>query len=658
MPARTTAVLLALLSCTAAPWASAADEPAVPPSVKWYEESRGGNKTGYRRVVWAPSTWEGRNTVRDTTTVVTRTQRDMAGAKDQFSVTVTTELERSEDGLLWWQRQRAEEAGHVTTHELTWTGSGYVSVTRVGDLPEKRIEVALAEPVHVDAEALLGEKARRGTLEPGQRHDIRQLDLRAREAKTEEVRVVGRDTLQDGEGVAVPTVALLQRDPETGSEVLLWIDEQGTFVQARVGAFLIRRTSQEKAEEMPVEPAEYSITTPAAPRLERIFSADLLRIDVHVRADEHRQFPEFPTSPWSRVVGVDGAEGAARVVHMELRRHDRPEASAQLPIADPVFERQLESSALMQTGHELVRSTVTEVLGEEREARRAAALLARFVYTALRKQSSDVGQADAVQILRERCGDCSEHALLYVTLCRAAGIPARRCSGYVCIGGIWGSHAWAEIWTGAWIGADPTTGEVGNAARYVFYGYPDEPGSHPDVVSSRAAERIRIVTTRLEEGPAGFDLLDEDQHRIYDAAGRRYLHVLVGLEARDVPEDWQVELSHDRVMRIRGPAFQAQLVAQADQGSDIDSLGRGSRGTRTTFAGAPALLRQSGPTRAYLVFSRRRILQVRVSDATPEDVAALERVLAPTFADPPLPWHAPAPAAGEPAVPPSPDHDK
>ena len=54
--------------------------------------------------------------------------------------------------------------------------------------------------------------------------------------------------------------------------------------------------------------------------------------------------------------------------------------------------------------------------------------IAAFVFT-LEKQSPEISDTTAVEILKERRGDCSEHAVLFVALCRAAGIPARRCSG-------------------------------------------------------------------------------------------------------------------------------------------------------------------------------------------------------------------------------------
>ena len=631
------ALLAWVLLAAGPPAARAADEAR---SETWYTESQDGHKTGYRRVVWSPSTWKGRKTLHDTTTVVSRTVRNMAGMRDVFQTTVTSDLERGEDGTLWWMQTRVEEAGRVQLSETVWTGQGYRHAQHIIGQEENRetFDVPLPEPVLVDAESVLGPRIRAGTLKAGDAIDIRQLDLRARKARTSTVTVVARETIQDERGQPLETWKVLEVDPASRTEMSMWIDDHGAFVRVRAGSSLIERTTQEQAEQLPTRAAEYSITVAATPRLERIFSADRVRIDVHIRPDEHRKLPEFPESPWSRTKSVEDLGADGQVAHVELTRYDNVEAKASIPVVGETWTRTLEATAEMQVRDPLIQKTAREVVGEEKDARRAAHKLARFVYTKLAKQSLDVAQGDAVQILKECRGDCSEHCLLFVTLCRAAGIPARRCSGYVCIGGLWGSHAWAEIWTGAWIGADPTTGEIGTGARYLFFGYPDEAESYPAVVSARVRGRLRIVTTHLDEGAASFDLTDPDRHRIYDPEGRRYIHVLAGLEARDVPEGWTVDLGDDRVLRIRGDGFSAQLTASADQGEDIDSVGRYFPGTRTTFAGAPALLRKVGATRMYLVHSRRRLIQLAIAGASGETLTQLEAVLGPTFAEPALAW--------------------
>ena len=65
-------------------------------------------------------------------------------------------------------------------------------------------------------------------------------------------------------------------------------------------------------------------------------------------------------------------------------------------------------------------------------------------------------------IIERRKGDCSEHALLFTNLTRAAGLPAREVGGWVYDGiGKFVPHAWAEVAIKAnnnfyWLPVDPT----------------------------------------------------------------------------------------------------------------------------------------------------------------------------------------------------------
>ncbi|MBK9386219.1 MAG: transglutaminase domain-containing protein [Planctomycetes bacterium] len=100
-----------------------------------------------------------------------------------------------------------------------------------------------------------------------------------------------------------------------------------------------------------------------------------------------------------------------------------------------------------------------QVVGEEPEAWRAAQALERWVEANLTDKNMDVAFASALEVCRNRSGDCSEHAVFLAALCRAAGIPARVSMGLLYIGGIWGGHAWNEVWIeGRWYALDATLG--------------------------------------------------------------------------------------------------------------------------------------------------------------------------------------------------------
>lgn len=73
-------------------------------------------------------------------------------------------------------------------------------------------------------------------------------------------------------------------------------------------------------------------------------------------------------------------------------------------------------------------------------------------------------------VIEQRRGDCTEHAALFVTLARAAGIPAREVGGLLWVERLdaFGGHAWAEVEIGGvWVPVDPTWGEVPADARHL-----------------------------------------------------------------------------------------------------------------------------------------------------------------------------------------------
>lgn len=131
------------------------------------------------------------------------------------------------------------------------------------------------------------------------------------------------------------------------------------------------------------------------------------------------------------------------------------------PIANPPAEIAdcLSPNSMVQSDEAEIVKIATEVAGAVTDAWTAAQALERWVHTAMTSKSMDVGFASALEVCRTRAGDCSEHAVFLAALCRAAGIPARVVMGVEYIGGIWGGHAWNEVWIdGDWYALDGTLG--------------------------------------------------------------------------------------------------------------------------------------------------------------------------------------------------------
>jgi transglutaminase-like putative cysteine protease len=88
--------------------------------------------------------------------------------------------------------------------------------------------------------------------------------------------------------------------------------------------------------------------------------------------------------------------------------------------------------------------------------------LAEGVYHAVRYMPGTTGVEDsAAEAFARGQGVCQDQAHVFIACCRAAGIPARYVSGYLCSvdGSESATHAWVDAWLaeqGGWLGIDVT----------------------------------------------------------------------------------------------------------------------------------------------------------------------------------------------------------
>ena len=145
-----------------------------------------------------------------------------------------------------------------------------------------------------------------------------------------------------------------------------------------------------------------------------------------------------------------------------------------LPVEDRSEAAWLEASLTLPVGHEEIRTRAAAVVGDASTRLEAVQRLNSFVYDYVEKVPS-IGVPNGLEVLRSARGDRNEHTALFVSLARAAGIPARIAAGVVYsdrIGpqGAFYYHAWPEVRLGGstdWVPVDPTFGQVPADATHV-----------------------------------------------------------------------------------------------------------------------------------------------------------------------------------------------
>ena len=130
----------------------------------------------------------------------------------------------------------------------------------------------------------------------------------------------------------------------------------------------------------------------------------------------------------------------------------------------------------------------------------AAVRLAEHVNRRLEK-AYGASQDRASDVLATGKGDCTEHAVLFVALARALGVPARQVHGLVYARYADGKdalywHAWAEVLSGGeWIAVDPTFGQPVADATHLALGS----GPQVDTVGLLGALEVRGVEEKKEK---------------------------------------------------------------------------------------------------------------------------------------------------------------
>lgn len=130
----------------------------------------------------------------------------------------------------------------------------------------------------------------------------------------------------------------------------------------------------------------------------------------------------------------------------------------------------LTASAYIQADHPDIQAKAAEILENEVNSWHAAEKLCRWVYASINDKKMSGGFASSLTALQSLSGDCTEHTVLFIALARAAGIPARICSGIVFAKDAFYYHFWPEVYVGKWVQMDPTLDQTIADANHIQLG--------------------------------------------------------------------------------------------------------------------------------------------------------------------------------------------
>ena len=129
----------------------------------------------------------------------------------------------------------------------------------------------------------------------------------------------------------------------------------------------------------------------------------------------------------------------------------------------------LQPSTYVQSNDEKIIKLARKIVKKCTDPYEAVKKIEAYVKKYINKKNLNVGYASALEVLENREGDCSEHAVLTTALCRAIGIPAKVATGFVYNSTSRGKkhefvpHAWTLVYIDKkWINIDAALGKFGS----------------------------------------------------------------------------------------------------------------------------------------------------------------------------------------------------
>ena len=265
-------------------------------------------------------------------------------------------------------------------------------------------------------------------LETGKKFLFSTFDPSTLSEQVTTVVIEGREQLHIADRTE-PAVRL--RQSFRGISVISWVDGQGrTLKEESPAGFSIVRQEMSTAKNLPARAVSLDLIAQTA-------------VPVATKITD----PQTQRALQLKLSGVNlanfrlnGGRQKLSQDQLEIRLEDLNQLSLpKIPVRDTRLASYLQPTPFLQTDHPKIQALVAQILNGERDGYRAAIKIKDWIYKEIAKQPT-VSIPNALEVLQTRSGDCNEHTVLFNTLARAAGIPAKTVVGVVYLRGAFYYH--------------------------------------------------------------------------------------------------------------------------------------------------------------------------------------------------------------------------
>lgn len=228
-----------------------------------------------------------------------------------------------------------------------------------------------------------------------------------------------------------------------GAKNCAWMDTEGQVLkETGLLGLTMEKTSREKALDGIDRGASMDFTEIAS-----------VPVNIEINDAEKLRTIKIRVTGINNTLFLDGDRQSYRNNILTITRETIASGPAMNDHVAPEISAFMKPSLLIQSDSPLIRAQVEKIIKPADSVEQKARKIIGWVYRNIEKKPT-LSVPNALEVLKNKSGDCNEHTVLAVALLRAAGIPAQPEAGLVYLRGRFYYHAWCVLHLGRWITAD------------------------------------------------------------------------------------------------------------------------------------------------------------------------------------------------------------
>jgi transglutaminase-like putative cysteine protease len=287
-------------------------------------------------------------------------------------------------------------------------------------------------------------------LTPGWKRSYTTYNITSKSFDRTELEVLARKQVEfDGKKLVVTPVHNIVKSAGMSLDAVEWLDAEynSLYLEEKTTGLRLERTTQEQALQSGARLNLDAFSVAADKKIPHSEKTAFLKLKVSF--DSKEGAPPFPEDDRQRFTARDKG-GLLEVTSRPFTEADSPALPLTVKGEGADY---LGSNDFLQSDDPRIAELAQGITANETNAWRACIKISAWVRKNI-KPSLRMAMLSAGEVLDKKEGDCTEYAVLFAALARAAGIPARVNVGLVYYNNRFLFHAWDEVYLGRWVPID------------------------------------------------------------------------------------------------------------------------------------------------------------------------------------------------------------